>query len=209
MVLFSQISIADVRELRDALEIYTASFPANERHSVDVIRERLARGRYIFVVGKEREEIVFFALLWPLMGSEFVVLDYMATRSDRIGRGIGSALLNKITAMPELAGKHLVMEVERPVAGKNQGQAVKRLEFYRRQGAKELTGVRYFMPGLAGGPPTEMILMVLPPYDEGKIDAAKVRRMILQIYQELYNREAEDSLLNSFAGEAAGPIQLT
>ena len=200
--------MADVRELRDALEIYTASFPPNERHSVDVIRERLVQGRYIFMVGTEQEEIVFFALLWPLRDSEFVLLDYMATKSDHIGRGIGSAFLRKITETPELAGKYLVMEIEKPGNGENRDQRMKRVEFYRRQGAKELEGVRYFMPGLAGGPPTEMILMILPQYDDGEIDAGTVRELISQIYREIYNRGAEDNLLKSFVGEAAGRIQL-
>jgi GNAT superfamily N-acetyltransferase len=208
MTVFSQILAADAPEVQDALKIYTDSFPPNERHSADVIRDRLARGRYILIVGRVQKEVVFFALLWALEGSEFVLLDYMATKSGYRRRGIGSAFLKRIPQMPELAHKFLVMEVENPGSGENREQRAKRVEFYRRQGAKELQGVRYFMPGLCGGAPTEMILMILPQYDEGKIDATKVRQIVIQIYRELYNRDAEDGLLNSFVNEIAGCIRL-
>jgi len=208
MIVFSQISSADSPELQDAIAIYTDSFPANERHRPEVIRERLARGRYRLVIGRDRAETLFFALLWPLEGTDFVLLDFMATKSGHRGRGFGSAFLKMIAATPEMAGKFLLMEVEDPASGGNAEQRARRVEFYRRQGARELEGVPYFMPGLAGGPPTAMILMILPDYDAGRIDAAIVRSLIVQIYKELYHRDSNDSLLKSFVGEIKGRIRL-
>jgi GNAT superfamily N-acetyltransferase len=197
MTVFSEISASDLAELRDALEIYADSFPANERHPADVIRERVANERYRLIVGREQNEIVFFALLWPLRGSEFVLLDYMATKSSHRGGGIGAAFLDSVPAMAEVEGKFLLMEIEDPARGENREERTRRVEFYRRQGAKELQGVRYLMPGLSGGAPTEMILMALPPRGEGEIDAMRVRQVIIQIYKELYNRGTQDRFLNS------------
>lgn len=208
MTIFSQISPADAQALHDVLQIYADSFPANERHSADVIRERVVRGHYRLIIGRVQNEVVFFALLWPLQSSEFVLLDYMATKSGYRGRGIGSAFLNRIPQMAEMADKFLVMEIESPGRGENREQRVRRVEFYQRQGAKRLQGVRYFMPGLSGGAPTEMILMILPEYDDGKIDAVKVREIIIRIYKELYSRDTEDGLLNSFVKDITGCIQL-
>lgn len=190
------------------IEIYTDSFPLNERHSPEVIRERLARGGYTLIVGRVPAEIVFFALLWPLEGSRFVLLDYMATRGGYRGRGAGSAFLREIPASPELAGKFLVMELESPASGENREQRRKRVEFYRRQGARELQGVPYFMPGLAGGGPTEMILMMLPAYDKDTIEGRIVREIIAQIYRELYNRGPDDPLLDSITSAIPGSVRL-
>lgn len=208
VVHFSQISGANPPELRDVIDIYTEAFPPNERHSPEVIRHRLAHGRYRLIVGRVKDEIIFFALLWPLKGTKFVLLDYMATKGGYRGRGTGAAFLQEIQASPELAGKFLVLELESPASGENREQRLKRLEFYRQQGAKELQGVPYFMPGLAGGSPTEMILMILPEYDEGRIDARVVRKLIAQIYRELYDRHANDPLSNSFISGITGSIRL-
>jgi len=204
MTVFSKILASDLPEMRDALEIYTDSFPANERHPADVIRERARDERYRVIVGREQNEIVFFAMLRPLRGSEFVLLDYMATKSRHRGQGVGAAFLKSVAGMAEVKGKFLLMEIEDPARGENREERARRVEFYRRQGAKQLQGVRYLMPGLSGGAPTEMILMVLPPCGEGEIDAMAVRRVVIQIYKELYNRDREDSLLNSFVNEIAG-----
>lgn len=37
-----------------------------------------------------------------------------------------------------------------------------------------------------------MILMILPAYPGGKIDAAIINNLIRQLYKELYNRDASD-----------------
>ncbi len=208
MTVFSRVSAADPQGLQEALQIYTDSFPLNERHPTDVIRERLNHGRYTLVVGRLQQETVFFALLWPLRNSEFVLLDYMATKDRYRGRGIGSEFLKSIPRMAELAGKFLVLEVEKPACGENREERARRVAFYRRLGARELQGVRYVMPGLSGGDPTEMNLMILPQYGGGKIDAKTVRQIIIEIYHELYGRDIKDGLLNSFLNEIAQPVQL-
>jgi GNAT superfamily N-acetyltransferase len=210
MAAFSAISAKDIPGLQDALDIYADSFPANQRHPAEVIRERVAAERYTLMVGRREGEVVFFALLWPLRGSEFVLLDYMATKKTHRGEGIGAAFLKSVSRMAALEGKFLLMEVEDPTRGGNREERARRAQFYRRQGAKELQGVRYLMPGLSGGPPTEMILMVLPPRSEAEMDGTIVRQVVMQIYKELYSRDGEDGLLNSFIGEiGAGSIKLS
>ncbi len=207
MTHFTQVSIASAQELEEALSIYTESFPQNERHPIEVIRERAARGQYRLIIGRVQNELVFFALLWPLRGSEFVLLDYMATKSGYRGRGIGAEFLKSVPQMAEMSGKLLVMEVESPAFGENREQRASRGEFYRRQGAMPLEGVRYIMPGLSGGAPTEMVLMILPQYDSGQIEAKTVRKMIVQIYEELYGRGLDDALLLSFLNEIGESIR--
>jgi hypothetical protein len=208
MAVFGQISAKDVQEVEGALQIYQDSFPQNERHPIEVILERLHDGRYMLIVGHDGSEVVFFALLWPLRDTEFVLLDYMATKSSHRHRGIASEFLRGLPHSAETAGKFLVLEVENPARGDNRQERAKRVDFYRRQGIMELQGVRYILPGLSGGDPTEMILMMFPQYDEGKIDGAKVRKIITQIYQELYARDSRDTLLNSFIREIKDRVQL-
>ena len=61
-----------------------------------------------------------------------------------------------------------------------------------------MKNVRYILPPLSGDSPTEMILMILPEYNDGVIQGRLVKTIVIQIYKELYDRNDNDSLLNSF-----------
>ena len=67
--------------------------------------------------------------------------------------------------------------------------------------------MRYFMPGLAGGEPTKMLLMVLPmganarAATSGGMEGPAVQNLIRQIYGEVYGRGLDDRLLRSFIEE--------
>ena len=219
MVTFSKLmatpSMKDTQYLEQLVRIYEEAFSPNGRLPVEVIKQRIIRGRQSAIVGKEQNEVVFFALLWPLRGTEFVLLDYMATKSVHRGKGIGTAFFESLNEMAELAGKTLVIESEDPAHGNNREQRERRVRFYRRQGAKELKGVRYMMPGLAGGEPAEMVLMICAVGSQpcetrtGEIEGKAVRELVTQIYREVYNRGPEDELLRSFIGDiGTGPLKL-
>ena len=111
--------------------------------------------------------------------------------------------------MPEMSGKSLLMEVEKPSAGENPEQRNRRVQFYRRAGAREVQGVRYFMPGLSGGPPTENVnSTTLANPDRRALDGATIREAIIQIYREVYGRGSDDALLNTFLHEVPERVSL-
>lgn len=196
------------KDFEDAIKIYIDSFPANERHSVDVIKERLIRKKYTMYIGRLENEIVFIALLWPLQNTDFILFDYMAVKESHRSRGIGSAFMKYIAKQLEEQNKYLILEVENPNYGDNKEERRRRINFYKRQRVKEMKNVRYILPPLSGPNPTEMILMVLPDYYAGKIPGKLVKETIEQIYKELYNRNKDDYLLNLFICDVPSIVEL-
>lgn len=208
MVQFYEITTAIHQEFRDMLAIYTESFPANERHTGRVIRKRVNNGQYRAVVGRLPDEVVFMALLWPLKNTDFILLDYMAVKKGYRGEGIGTEFMRHIFDILKMYGKYLILEVENPDYGNNTDQRKRRVAFYSRNGAVKMESVRYILPPLSGVDPTEMIMMILPEYNEGQISGKVVKELIIQIYREVYNRNEEDLLLNSFIHDIPSSVSL-
>ena len=205
---FTEINKTDSHEFAEAMKIYEEAFPANERHAVNVIGERVSKGLSTLYTGSSDNEIAFIALLWPLKETDFILLDYIATKDAHRGKGIASAFLEKLRTDLLNSAKHLILEVERPEVGDNSGEKEKRVMFYKRRGAKVMDGVRYLLPPLAGGEPTEMILMLFPESKNESISSTVVKNLITQMYRELYGRPEDDALLGTFVHDVGNPIKL-
>jgi len=206
MVKFSEIGGTSHKDFKEAIKIYDESFPSNERQSIDTIKQRIEKNLYQMFIGRSKNKVVFMALLYPLKNTDFILLDYMATdenfRDEDIGTNFIKNILGKITP------KYLISEVENPNYGNNKEQRERRVNFYKRLGAKEMKDVRYILPPLSGNIPTEMILMVLPEHSGGKMDNNLVKKLIIQMYKELYDRNENDDLLNSFINNIKNPVEL-
>lgn len=205
---FKELSTIDSKEFREAMEIYTEAFPASERHSIPVISQRVRDGLSKVYVASSDGEIVFLALLWPLKTTEFILLDYMATKATHRGKGIASTFLTQLREKLRNANNYLIIEVENSKFGDKQEEKEKRITFYKRHGAKELEGIRYLLPPLDGTIPTEMILMIFPEFKGGEISGAAVKKVIVQIYRELYERPEDDALLSTFVHDIGDRIKL-
>ena len=202
---FTRVEDPDSTSCEQALTIYEASFPAEERQPVEVIRERIAAGQNQLYVAEDGGKVVFFALLWPLARTDFTLLDYLATAPDARGQGWGSRYLEHLFADFRARREFVLLEVEDPDFGPNRKERTRRRAFYKRSGALELNGVRYLLPPLQGSnQSTEMRLMVSPNYRVKTIDAAAVRGIVTR----LYGRPAGDPLLQSFLVGIKDPISL-
>jgi len=93
---FREINSTNSREFDEAMAIYVQAFPANERHPVSTIGDRVRQGLNRLYVGSTNDEIAFLALLWPLQNTDFILLDYIATKDEHRGKGIASAFLKKL-----------------------------------------------------------------------------------------------------------------
>jgi GNAT superfamily N-acetyltransferase len=205
---FEEIHTIDSKEFNDAMEIYTEAFPASERHSLAVISQRVRDGLSKLYVGTSNGEISFLALLWPLKTTEFILLDYIATKANQRGKGIASAFLMQLREKLRNTNNYLIIEVENSKFGDKREEKEKRVTFYKRHGAKELEGIRYLLPPLDGTTPTEMILMIFPEYRSEDLDGAALKKVIVQIYRELYDRSDDDALLGTFVHDIGGRIKL-
>ncbi|OAB56185.1 hypothetical protein AY599_04100 [Leptolyngbya valderiana BDU 20041] len=176
-----------------ALDIYEAAFPARERVGRDKVLDRIARGVYELWLGKDGDRVVFMTILYTLKDSDLVLLGYIATDAAYRNRGIGSAFLKDVLKHLRSRDRYLLIEAERP--NDEDTFSTRRLEFYRRLGAKFLENVRYILPPLAGDTPTEMLLAIAPGYRTETLPQDRVRHLLTQLYIEAYDRSADDPLL--------------
>ncbi len=174
-------------DFKMAMKIYSASFPEAERRPRAAIEDALRRGKIHLIVGRIGGKVRTMALLYPVYGTQFVLVDYIATSQEIRGRGIGGKLLHSaFDLIDELLpdGRkfdYLLAEAENPSSDVDETR-VRRIEFYRRLGMKELEGVRHLLPPMHLPPqtclspsvpadePTEMRLMVLSRRKENGID---------------------------------------
>lgn|GEM_PF-640396 len=208
-LIFTEItSVADSRFSR-AFDIYVEAFPATERQTRTTIEQRLAAGKSRLFTAVINNEVVLMSLLFNLSSDKFILLDYMAVSKAHRGQKIGESFLQFIATHLKNSGKYLVIEVEDPRFGDNKDQRIRRVNFYRNCGAKLLKGVHYILPSLNGTIPTEMLLMLLPASAEIAIKREVVKDLILKLYTEVYNRDENDSLLNSIIDTLPPGIELT
>jgi hypothetical protein len=199
MTKFSQVKDTNTSQFTQAIDIYTQSIPATERQTVDTIKERINSGKENLYIAEKDGETRMMALLYPLQGTQFVLLDYLAVKEEHRKHGVGSEFLKKINEITGLKNSLLLCEVEDPKTGSEQEQETRqrRVYFYRKNGAKILKHVRYLLPPLQGNTPTDMILLVISKNDRMVwIAGDAIKEAIVQIYSELYGRDETDPLLS-------------
>jgi GNAT superfamily N-acetyltransferase len=208
MTSFGYVTDTTSTQFKAAMEIYCLSFPENERQPVDKIEERVNAGLSDMIVGEKDGKVAFMALLYPLRGTNFILLDYIATAPDYRNQGIGAEFLNNIINSNKADGKYLILEVDDPRFGDNKDNRQRRVRFYQRLGAKILKDVKYLLPPFLSDVPTGMILMMLPAPKEMIINGALVINLIRQIYRELYGRAQDDELLRSIIEGVPEEVEL-
>lgn len=198
MAKFSEVKDTNTAQFTQAAEIYTQAIPANERQTIDTIKERVNTGKEKLYIGEKDGEVAMMALLYPLEGTQFVLLDYMAVREEHRKHGVGSEFLKNIYKIADLKNKLLICEVENPKTGTAQEQETRqrRVYFYRKNGAKILKHVRYLLPPFQGSTPTDMNLLVISQNSRLLwIAGDAIKEAVVQIYGELYGRGETDPLL--------------
>lgn len=194
---FGEVDNVDSSEFRDAIKIYNESFPPAARKSAAVLRKRISSGREKLMIGVlDKHVVVSFALLWPLEGSGFVLLDYFAVRREYRSRAIGSAFLKYLSSFLRPRGERLIIEVDDPHYGGGREKKRRRVSFYKRCGARELVGVEYYLRSLSSMP-KKLILMVLPARRGSGLEGVFVRNLVAQIYRELYHLSRRNKMVRS------------
>jgi ribosomal protein S18 acetylase RimI-like enzyme len=205
-----QIANSNDGLFRKAMEIYLHAFPANERQAVETIEARVNNGLYLLYTACANNEVLAMMLLYPLGHTEFIVIDYLAVNSGHRKKGIGAWLLREAMAdvKHRYEDKIAVLEAEDPEYGDNREERLARVNFYKKLGARTMEGVHYMLPPLAGDIPTEMVLMLLPGYNDDSVRGIKIKNLIVQMYRQLYGREVHDELLRTFIEQVPRVVRL-
>ena len=192
---FIQITDLNNQKTEQAFVIYRKSFPANERQKEEVVRQRLNSGTEDMFAGLKDDAVIAMGLVFNLSNSGFVLLDYFAVSEHERGSGTGTLFMQFLIQCYNQSNKQMIMEVEDPQDGKNLEERQRRVNFYRGLGAKCLQDVRYVLPALDGTTSTTMILMTFTQGSVPTMPGSEVKKLLLDLYEQVYNKNADDPLV--------------
>ncbi len=198
---FSELHKTHNKFYSEAMNIYLDSFPANERQSIELVKKRIESGKSKLHIGKINDKVVCIGMLWYFEKNNFVLLDYMAVKTNYRNIKIGSCLFKYISTTVITENKSLILEVEHPGYGENKLERKKRVLFYLNNGAFIFDNTPYILPPLDNTIHTEMILMVYPTSQILKFNNKDIKELVIHLYNELYQRDINDDLLNSFIND--------
>lgn len=208
MLEFKEIKVIDDENFDNALRIYRDSFPENQRLPINIVIQRTQEKIHQIFGGFLNNQVVFMAILHSLKGTDFILLTYLATDQNFRGQGIGKKFFNYILNLIKQERKYLILEVENPDFGDNKDNKIGRINFYAKLGAIELQNVSYILPPLSGDTATEMKLLLMPKYHHNSLNGDLVKKLIQQIYQEVYSRPENDIFLNLFIHKIENSVEL-
>lgn len=191
------------------IDLYQASFPAEERAPVENIQRDLATGkRMLHQTLAESGEIACFSLTYTGFTS-FIWLSYMATQPELRSGGVGTqhllALLSQLEAeFPQRRG--LLLEIESTLTpGLDEPTRTarqRRSRFYRRLGAKHMRpGLMYLMPSFVAG--VEPIAAELLWYELGnwQVREQDLRATLPEIYTQIYGLAPGDPFIANMCAQ--------
>lgn len=208
VVTFVQIQDSQHADFPAVVALYEEAFPPSEKVASSAIAERVDREIYQLFVGYEATQVVFMAMFYPMRESEFVLLAYIATHRDYRGQGIGATFLRESVNRLQREAKYLLIEAEDPSCGEDKALRQRRVNFYRRIGARTMEGVKFVLPALSREPPAEMVLMVAPTYQGGRLPGSLVRQLMTQLYVEGYDRPLAEAQQQSFLQNISDFVEL-
>lgn len=164
--------ITDINDdlLPSWLDLYETSFPSEEKMLVSTFLRQLklkAEGRaqdwHMLAALDEQGEFVGLLCYQVRADTRVALFWYLATLPELRGGGIGAACYGEVVRRSQQDGAALMLlEVELPEESADADLARRRIEFYRRQGAKLLLGVRYMQSVGEHAPPIPMNMMIHP-----------------------------------------------
>lgn len=117
----------------------TEAFPPSELKPLPAMEGLRARGVYDpLCLRDEGGEALGYILLWKHLDGRYVLIDYLCVPAGKRGGGIGSRLIQAVIDRYPL-GTVFIGESEAPTGDPaTDGMILRRLEFYRRNGAVTL-----------------------------------------------------------------------
>ena len=172
----------------------------------------LAAGNYQLFAYAEGDDVRGVALVYFSDELQFAWLDYFAIRSELRGRGLGSDLFREIvqvTSNQDPKPDWLLFEVDDDYEGDLQREAEckRRVQFYRRLGARVLENVPYKFPS-AFAEPIRMRLMACPLRSGVSLAANDLKRVVAEIFLNIHGRGNNDDLLRWFQENLPRTIEM-
>ena len=190
-------------QFTESICLYEHSFPPFETRSTEKVKDMLrCDDNYnLFASLNIDNKVVGISLMYTFKDLGFGLLDYMAVTPDCQNKGIGTEIF-KFTLDEFMSyipnGIGLLLEIQKENIPDLQEteikKRVKRINFYKRLGVKNLEGVDYLLPPLQPNAQTEeMYLMIRPLMKTLYLSKESIIGFINTIYSRIY--ECKDSNL--------------
>jgi acetoin utilization deacetylase AcuC-like enzyme/ribosomal protein S18 acetylase RimI-like enzyme len=205
-----------IAEAHALLTSYFKSYADDPEYITRKLTTQTAKGvpAVLLIAYGERDEVLGFALADYFESIGFGYLDFIVTRPERRGRGLGGALYEALREdMIARGARGLFLEVPTDDSGQVTDPAAlkqnrTRLRFYERYGALPVVGTLYDQP-IRPGNPVEPRLLYDPLNSTRPLAADELRAVILNILTHRYRYAPNGSYVKQVLGSVKeSPVRI-
>jgi ribosomal protein S18 acetylase RimI-like enzyme len=167
-------------------DIYVASIPASERKDRDALARMAQSERYRIHIAEQAAQVAAFSIVYRSDHQGFALLEYFATTPALRNQGIGGRLLDHVLA--DQGDIPVLLEVEAPPPTDQSGDSMesRRIDFYRRHGARVVEELSYVLPLKTAGTPPPMLILIGAADGLPCLPSATLRSWLADIYENVY-----------------------
>jgi GNAT superfamily N-acetyltransferase len=180
------------------VRIYLDSQPHSELKTPAQLARMIEKPEYYFLAALRNATVVAYSIAICLVDCDAALLEYMAVDRNLRGTGIGQSLFRATRNFGAIAGRILLIEVDSEKwPSDDHIDRVRRKNFYRRLGCKEIEGLTYIMPPLSSATPPLMDLLVSHGQLPLAFSKSRVRTWLESCYQQVYQVAPNDPRIDS------------
>jgi GNAT superfamily N-acetyltransferase len=209
----SLVEVTDARSglFEAAMAIYEAEIPKAEQKTRAQILASLAHPEVHFWAYLRGGDVIGVSIAYAPRAEGVMLLEYLAIAARAQGGGIGSRLFTASFEASRIdPGTLLLIEVDSEdgdVDAAERAVRLKRKQFYRRLGCREVAGFDYILPLEHYGPAPKMNLLVLG-MEEDRLETARLQQAVRALYQNVYGCAPDDPRLAAMFAGLEGSLQL-
>ena len=175
------------------VRIYLDSQPESELKTPAQLARMIKQPEYYFLAALRDGIVIGYSIAICLVDSDAALLEYMAVDRDLRGAGIGQHLFEATRKFGAIADRILLIEVDsEKFPSPDHSDRVRRKNFYRRLGCREIEGLAYIMPPVASATPPLMDLLVSHDELPGAFPKSRIRTWLESCYRQVYHVEPGD-----------------
>lgn len=199
------------RVFREAFAIYETTIPrAEQKTRAEIVAGLESPDVYVWAFLKGAD-VAGLSILHADRSQDMLLLEYLAIAPALQGRGAGADLFAQSFAASRSGPNTLLLievDSERDeIDGNERGVRLRRKQFYRRLGCREVRGFDYILPLEHYGPAPRMNLLVKGA-STGSLGTAQLRAAVEAVYVNVYGCPPGDPRLAVMFAEAGPAFEL-